>query len=69
MMVYVWNAISVGAAEFYAMSWQQAVAIGDALEWTRTASWIDGGYYTSTKTSARLGCAGRRARAHRLNDP
>lgn len=54
VMVYVWNAQSAGSAEFYAMTWLQAVAIGGSLEWTRTAPWIDRGYYSTTKPSARV---------------
>lgn len=52
VMVYVWNARSAGDAEFYAMTWRQAVAIGRDLGWTATPSWTRNGKYTTTNPSA-----------------
>ena len=53
VMAYVWDVEVDGAAVFYAMRWHEAQAIADRLGWTRTRSWQDGGYMT-TSPSARV---------------
>jgi hypothetical protein len=57
VMVYVWNAQSLGTAEFYAMTWAEAVTLGDGLGWTKTDSWTKGGKYVTTNPSARVRAA------------
>jgi hypothetical protein len=44
---YVWN-ISM-EPEVYALTQLEAVEVAEEMGYTRTRSWLDGGYYTTTK--------------------
>lgn len=58
VMVYVWKARSPADIEFYAMTWNDAVAIAEELGWTRTRSWQRDpwwtGSYETTRPSQRV---------------
>jgi hypothetical protein len=62
VMAYVWNARSAENVEFYAMTWQVARGIAEALGWTRTASWKEGGGYGTTRPDHRGGSGMRLSR-------
>jgi hypothetical protein len=57
IMVYVWNVGQLGKAEFYAMTWREALAIAEELGWTRTASWQEQGWYSNHRPSERVKAA------------
>lgn len=57
-MVYVWNVEPhIGKAEFYAMTWRQALAIADEIGWTRTPSWPKKDWYSTHRPGARVKAA------------
>ena len=47
ILAYVWNLSDRERAVTYAMGYADALAVADAMGWTRTASWERGGYSTS----------------------
>lgn len=53
ILAYVWNVGGEESPEIYALTYEEAVNIGDKLGWTGTASW-EAGAYATTKPSARL---------------
>jgi len=57
VMVYVWNCGKLATAEFFVMTWAKAVAIGDRLGYTRTASWTDKNRYAVSNPGADLRAA------------
>ena len=57
VMVYVWNCGKLATAEFFAMAWSEALAIGDRLGYTRTASWNEKGRYSVSSPGADLRAA------------
>ena len=58
VMVYVWNARSLGDAEFYAMTYQEASDVVDAGGW----SWDSRGRYARTQVTGDLLLAVQRHR-------
>lgn len=44
IIAFVWNAYDPNKTETYALTYRQAVAVGDKLGWTKTASWKMGKY-------------------------
>jgi hypothetical protein len=53
-MVYAWHVLEPSEVELYAMTFANAVRIGDEMGYTATASWNTGGAYTTTRPSQRL---------------
>ena len=53
LLAYVWHLGDRQQAVTYALSYAEALAVADALGWTRTESWARGAYSTSSP-SARL---------------
>ena len=55
IMAYVWDIASTDLQPtIYALTQQEAVAVGDAMEYTKTASWLVGGSYDQTRPSRKL---------------
>lgn len=54
ILAYVWNLGEPTAAATFAMSYPESVAVADAMGWTETASWREGGVYSTTSLSKRL---------------
>jgi hypothetical protein len=54
LMAYVWHVNEQSPAVTYALTYADAVKVGEAMGWTETSSWKDGGIYSSTKPSERL---------------
>ena len=54
IIAFVWNLEDPDNAITYALSYDEAVAIGDGLGWTATPSWIERHQYDTTKPSAKL---------------
>lgn len=50
LIAYVWLAEDAG----FALSYPEAVAVGDEMGYTATGSWLDGGKYSTTTPSQRL---------------
>jgi hypothetical protein len=50
IMVYVWNACSLGGEQFFAMRWSEAAEIADRLSY----AWDSRGRWISTRPPARL---------------
>lgn len=48
VLVYMWNVDSVEDVEIYALTYDEARAVGEALGWTKTKSWANGQYVTSS---------------------
>lgn len=53
VLAHVWHLDEPDQAVTYALRYPEAVAIAEAMGWTRTASWVRGGYST-TNPSKRL---------------
>jgi hypothetical protein len=54
VIAFVWHVNSVEAPETYALTYGESVAVGEALGWTKTASWVTRGGYGTTRPSAKL---------------
>ncbi len=54
IMACVWDLTHDTESPIYALTQQEAVAVGDAMGWTQTASWQQGGLYSSTRPSKKL---------------
>jgi hypothetical protein len=54
ILAFVWNLEDPDRAVTYALTYDEAVAIGDGLGWTTTSSWIDRHEYGTTRPSAEL---------------
>jgi len=54
ILAFVWHLGDREKAVTFAMSYGDAIAIGDAMEWTKTDSWVKGGMYSMSRPSARL---------------
>ncbi len=52
LLAYVWNV--GGDAVTYALTCREAIAIADAMGWTRTASWTEKGGYVTTRPTSKL---------------
>lgn len=55
ILAFVWNVGSPNEAETYALTHAEAVAVGDEMGWTLTASWEKGLYSTSSPSRKLLG--------------
>jgi len=47
LLVFVWNIGNDGDVEIYALTYGEALAVGEQMGWTKTKSWSDGKYVTS----------------------
>lgn len=54
LMAYVWHVNEQSPAVTYALTYADAVKVGEAMGWTETNAWKDGGVYSTTKPSERL---------------
>ncbi len=54
LLAYVWHVGGTDTAVTYAMPHAAAVRVAEAMGWTETASWADGGTYTRTSPSKKL---------------
>ena len=53
LLAYVWGLNNLTSTRCYLMSHEESLAIGDAMGWTKTASWKKG-YYVSNSPSEKL---------------
>jgi hypothetical protein len=53
LLAYVWDLHDLPRTQCFVMSHAESVAIGDAMGWTKTASWKKG-YYVTTRPSKKL---------------
>ena len=54
ILAFVWHLEDPARPVTYALTYPEAVAIGDEMEWTKTSSWKDQGGYSSQRPSKRL---------------
>lgn len=54
LMAYTWKSANPMEAELYVMRYKDAVSIAEQMGLTNTTSWLEGGYYTSTRPSQAL---------------
>ena len=54
LLVYVWHTAAPADAEFYCLTYRDAIGVANDLGWTRTASWQQGHRYTTTRPSPRV---------------
>ena len=47
ILAFVWHLDGQGERDTYALTHAESLAVGDAMGWTRTASWRAGGYNTN----------------------
>jgi hypothetical protein len=53
LLAYVWGLHDLTATQCYLLSHRDSVTIGDALNWTKTASWKKG-YYVTTNPGKKV---------------
>jgi hypothetical protein len=49
ILAFVWNVASAGDARTYALSYDEALAVAEAMGWTSTASWTRAGCYSTQR--------------------
>lgn len=54
ILAFVWHLGSPERARTYALSYDEALDIGQAMGWTETASWVEKGRYSTQKPSQNL---------------
>ncbi len=55
ILTFIWNVDNEKEpATFYALTYSEALKIGEKSGWTKTPSWINGKKYTTTKPSPKL---------------
>lgn len=54
VVAYVWHLGTAGAGVTYALRSAEVVTVADEMGWTATASWQEGGVYTTTSPSKKL---------------
>lgn len=54
LFAYVWRAATPDHASVYTLTYREALGVAEAMGWTATASWQEGGIYSTTRPSARL---------------
>lgn len=54
IIAYVWHLATPARAATYALTYPEALQIAETIGWTKTASWIDGGGYSTQAPSAQL---------------
>ena len=55
LLAYVWGLHDLTTSQCYLMSHRESIAVGDALGWTKTASWRKGYYVTTNPGKKVLG--------------
>jgi hypothetical protein len=53
IFAFVWD-LDDKAGETYALTSDEAIAVGTAMGWTKTPSWLEDGGYSTTKPGAKL---------------
>ncbi len=54
IVAYVWHLGTTGAAVTYALRSAEVLEVAEGMGWTKTASWQEGGAYTTTSPSKKL---------------
>jgi hypothetical protein len=54
ILAFVWHVDGKEDPETYAVTYDESVAIGEVMGWTRTAAWITHGGYDTTRPGAKL---------------
>ena len=54
IFAFVWHLDGRGEPETYALTASEAIAVADAMEWTKTQSWVRDGAYTTTRPGAEI---------------
>ena len=54
ILAFVWHLEDPARAVTLALTYPEALTIGDKMGWTKTASWLDHGSYGTTRPSQRL---------------
>jgi hypothetical protein len=54
ILAFVWHLERPERAMTYALTYSEAIAIADEMGWTRTASWVDKGAYSTQNPSVKL---------------
>lgn len=54
LIVYLWGLDAPNDAATYALTYQEALRIAEAMEWTATESWAKGYYFTSAPSEKLL---------------
>jgi hypothetical protein len=54
IIAHIWYVARPTDAVIYAMYYDQALAIAEAMKYAASSSWRDGGYYATTSPAARL---------------
>lgn len=54
VLSFVWNLDGSRDPETYALTCEEAIAIGEAMGWTHTASWKEKGGYSTTRPGVKL---------------
>lgn len=47
LLVFVWGLIEASQVQIFALTYQEALEIANAMGWTKTASWTKGSYITT----------------------
>ena len=54
IFAFVWHLDGEAATETYALTSAEAIAVGEAMGWTTTASWLKDGAYTTTRPGKKI---------------
>jgi hypothetical protein len=54
ILAYVWYVDGTETAQTFALTCAEALAVGETMGWTRTASWLNEGGYSTTRPSVEL---------------
>lgn len=54
LLAFVWHLDGEDAPETYALTYAEALAVGEAMGWTCTASWVEHGDYGTTRPGREL---------------
>lgn len=54
IIAYVWHLADPARAVTYALTYSEALQVAEAMAWTATSSWIEGGGYSTQAPSAKL---------------
>lgn len=54
IIAYVWNVRDSRNSEIYALTHKESLKVAEQLNWTKSPSWLDKGWYTTSRPSKRL---------------
>lgn len=54
LLAFVWHLASPDAVKTFALFYDEAIQVGEAMRWTQTSSWIDKGGYSTQRPSQKL---------------